>query len=124
MLAVVDEEVGLGALRQCILARVRVRRPLRHRPSLSAAAGIERRGFQGQALGGRGGIQAETIERRRHQQRLEVEERDPSRRLRERKKGARVGAAGKRRGKRSGRRRRANRFRRRIADFVLAADRV
>lgn len=32
VLAVVDEEVGLGALRQCVLARVRVRRPLRHRP--------------------------------------------------------------------------------------------
>jgi hypothetical protein len=43
VLAVVDEEVGLGALRQCVLAGVRVRRPLRHRPSLSAAAaGIKR----------------------------------------------------------------------------------
>jgi hypothetical protein len=61
-----------------------VRRPLRHRPSLSAAAGIKRRGFQGQALGGsgQGGIQAEPIERRRRQR---LEERDPSRRLRERK---------------------------------------
>lgn len=37
MLAVVDEEVGLGALRQRILARVRVGRPLGHLPSRSLA---------------------------------------------------------------------------------------
>jgi hypothetical protein len=44
VLAIVDEEVGLGALRQRVLARVRVRRPLRHRSFLSAAAaGTERR---------------------------------------------------------------------------------
>lgn len=61
VLAVVDEEVGLGALRQCVLARVRVRRPLRHRARLplvsaaAAAAGIKRRGFQGQANVGEGG---------------------------------------------------------------------
>lgn len=69
VLAVVDEEVGLGALRQCVLARVRVRRPLRHRARLplvsAAAAGIKRRGFQGQANVGKGDIWAEAIERRR-----------------------------------------------------------
>lgn len=37
MLAVVDEEVGLGALRQRVLARVRVGRPLRHLASRSLA---------------------------------------------------------------------------------------
>jgi hypothetical protein len=63
VLAVVDEEVGLGALRQRVLARVRVRRPLRHRPSLSAAAGIKRRAaFKARPLGGRGGTQAEAVE--------------------------------------------------------------
>lgn len=44
MLAVVDEEVGLGSLRQRVLARVRVRRPLRHPPPLSSAARIRRQG--------------------------------------------------------------------------------
>lgn len=36
VLAVVDEEVGLGPLRQGVLAGVRVRRPLRHPPLRSA----------------------------------------------------------------------------------------
>jgi hypothetical protein len=38
VLAIVDEEVGLGALRQRVLARVRVRRPLRHRSESATAA--------------------------------------------------------------------------------------
>jgi hypothetical protein len=37
VLAVVDEEFGLRALRQRVLARVRVGRPLRHPLSLSLA---------------------------------------------------------------------------------------
>lgn len=50
MLAIVDEEVGLGALRQRVFARVGVRRPLRHLLSLPrSAAAIAGEGEQRQA---------------------------------------------------------------------------
>jgi hypothetical protein len=64
VLAVVDKEVGFGALRQRVLAGVRVRRPLRHLlPSLCCrslgASGLWRKDFQMEAigLGFRGGIE-------------------------------------------------------------------
>ena len=56
VLAVVDEEVGLGALRQRVLARVRVGRPLRHPlslplGSLSCCGGRRRTGTASGAWG-------------------------------------------------------------------------
>jgi len=56
VLAVVDEEVGLGPLRQRVLARVRVRRPLRHRPlPLRRRRNQEANGLQGRAFRGQRG---------------------------------------------------------------------
>lgn len=76
MLAVVDEEVGLGALRQRVLARVRVGRPLRHLASRSLArllrSAANRSGVRawggGRALGhgcSGGGNRAGDLRRRR-----------------------------------------------------------
>lgn len=67
MLAVVDEEVGLGALRQRVLARVRVGRPLRHLPSRSLGRCGRRRTGAASGRGAVGGlsgtaVQAEAIE--------------------------------------------------------------
>jgi hypothetical protein len=54
VLAVVYEKVGLGALRQCVLARVGVCRPLRHRPPLrrrrDQEARLSRSGLMGQGI--------------------------------------------------------------------------
>lgn len=68
MLAVVDEEVGLGALRQRVLARVRVGRPLGHLPPRSLArllrSAANRSGVRAWGVGGLSGTaaRAEAIE--------------------------------------------------------------